>query len=288
MYVVKTLVSLMMLVGVFLEFRKNIKIWAVVLMGSSMLLATAVRAENIRRCVEVKGKEVCFHFFESTSIEFVFFKSVIPEDCQKLRVDFFYYASHLMIPLPEGKEMNGCEKNFGIYFTFPKVEQESVMEARLAYFGKNSEWKSLGESEKFVVYPHDLVGEFRKWSEKNLLIVYDDEGRLTSWLSRMNVRFMTEAVSENTEETRLYVVVNKEKDFIENREKKYGEFMGAHVVYFHERVSILPKVVVSENEWLSRVDVEMKLLDKIDDDPLAQKSIIEVMSLSIKGEEYAY
>lgn len=161
----------------------------------------------------------------------------------------------------------------------PRVSRETifelVVESRAAAGG---EWRPA-RAIALRAYPKDLLGPIRTMAGKRRIRVVEDRGqpRLAAFLSRVDIGFESPGATPRPgadPAITLYAGEAAQVDPSEHQEP------GA-AIYFTERDSGLPHIVVERNEsgGSATVMVAMSLLDRLETDPEAQQTFLKIFEL---------
>jgi hypothetical protein len=129
-------------------------------------------------------------------------------------------------------------------------------------------WKPAGRV-ALRVYPADLLASVRAWAMSHAIRAEDDTGALGELLRRHRIPIASRATPPDVT---LYAgprALQKHASL----PPRHGE----HAILFTERQSEFPIVIVDRTMGGTVVSVEMPLLERLFDDPLAQKTLVEIL-----------
>ncbi len=140
--------------------------------------------------------------------------------------------------------------------------------------------QDLWQSSLVKVYPKTLLDPLRVWAQHHPLIVKDRNGKLAAFLAQQAVTFRTRRFDTRTlsDVKPVYFVTGPDSSPLSNAASWNTEHI--NIVFFHERMYNISKIKSLNTKYGTRIDVEMKLLDKLMTDPLAQKVLLEIFRMS--------
>lgn len=179
------------------------------------------------------------------------------------------------VPLPtDASPSPGVEIELSI--PLPAVKRETDFELRFkSRRGREGIWHAAGRI-PLRVYPGDLLGPVRQWATAHPLRVKDDQGSLIAFLHQHKIPVAggePEGIRDGRGVT-LYAGV-----------RAFGERAltplrpGEAIILFAERETDTPRFLVERTGGGTTVTVEMRLLDRLAADPLAQKIFLEVFEV---------
>ena len=121
------------------------------------------------------------------------------------------------------------------------------------------------------VYPADLLSPVRAWAESHALRVEDEHGSLAGFLRREQIRV---ADRPGPRGIALYAgtrAIEKRENFPSREDES--------AVVFTERETELPRLLIDRTGRAAIIKVEMRIVDRLATDPLAQKMFLEVFQL---------
>ena len=181
----------------------------------------------------------------------------------------------LDVPLPTGASPSpGVEIELSI--PLPAVKRETDFEVRFSSRRAGEEgWHAAGRI-PLRVYPGDLLGPVRRWATSHPLRVKDDQGSLIEFLRRQQIPVVgweAQGVRHDRGVT-LYAGARA------LRARALAPLRpGEAIVLFAERETDTPRFLVERKGEGTAVTVEMRLLDRLAVDPLAQKIFLELFEV---------
>ena len=181
----------------------------------------------------------------------------------------------LDVPLPtDASPSPGVEIELAI--PLPAVKRETDFELRFrSRRGRDGVWRAAGRI-PLRVYPGDLLGPVRQWAASHPVRVKDEQGALTEFLRQQQIRVVggdTPGFRDDRGVT-LYAGARavRERALAPPRQ-------GEAIVLFAERETETPRFLVERRGGGTAVTVEMRLLDRLAADPLAQKIFLELFEV---------
>jgi len=184
-------------------------------------------------------------------------------------------AAALEVPLPtDASPSPGLEIELSI--PLPAVKRETDFELRFrSRRGRDGVWHAAGRI-PLRVYPGDLLGPVRQWATSHPLRVKDDQGSLIEFLRRQQIPVVgweAQGVRHDRGVT-LYAGARA------LRARALAPLRpGEAIVLFAERETDTPRFLVERKGEGTAVTVEMRLLDRLAADPLAQKIFLELFEV---------
>jgi hypothetical protein len=181
----------------------------------------------------------------------------------------------LEVPLPtDASPGPGVEIELSI--PLPAVKRETDFELRFrSRRGGEGGWHAAGRI-PLRVYPGDLLGPVRQWATAHPLRVKDDQGSLIEFLRQQQIRVVGGEARgfRHDRGVTLYAGarVLRERALAPLRQ-------GEAIVLFAERETDTPRFLVERKGEGTAVTVEMRLLDRLAADPLAQKIFLELFEV---------
>ncbi|MGH7380859.1 MAG: hypothetical protein ACREKR_01325 [Candidatus Methylomirabilales bacterium] len=181
----------------------------------------------------------------------------------------------LDVPLPTNASPSpGVEVELSI--PLPAVKRETDFELRFrTRRGRDGVWHAAGRV-PLRVYPGDLLSPVRQWATAHPLRVKDDQGSLIAFLRQQQIPVAggeTQGVRDDRRVT-LYAGARalRERALVPLAQ-------GEAIVLFAERETDTPRFLVQRKGEGMAVTVEMRLLDRLAADPLAQKIFLELFEV---------
>ena len=175
-------------------------------------------------------------------------------------------AGEIEVPIPaRAAAAPGIELDLSV--AIPAVNRETDFELRFRARRRGDQvWQAAGRI-ALRVYPADLLGPVRAWAQSHPLWVEDDHGSLIELLrehgiplaDRPDSRGVTLYAGARTLEKRTRLPLREDET----------------AVLFTERETETPYLLIDRTSRGMTVSVEMRLLDRLATDPLAQKIFLE-------------
>jgi hypothetical protein len=158
----------------------------------------------------------------------------------------------------------------------PAVKRETDFELRFtSRRGREGIWHAAGRI-PLRVYPSDLLGPIRQWATAHPLRVKDDRGSLIAFLRQHKIP----VVGGESEEVRDGRGVTLYAGGRALKERALDPVRpGEAIVFFAERETETPRFLVERTGGGTAVTVEMRLLERLAADPLAQKIFLELFEV---------
>ena len=126
------------------------------------------------------------------------------------------------------------------------------------------------------VYPGDLLSPVRQWATSHPLRVKDDRGSLIEFLRQQQIPVVGRE-TEGSRDDRGVTLYAGARAF---RERALAPPRpGEAIILFTERETETPRFLVERKDGETAVTVEMRLLDRLAADPLAQKIFLELFEV---------
>lgn len=151
--------------------------------------------------------------------------------------------------------------------SLPAVRRETDFEIRFQSFWPPARAEFPAGRIALRVYPANLLEPVRLWSESHSIRLEDDHGSVTDVLRQQRISVTTRPGSPD-----LTVYAGPRSVEKHARQPHAG---GRSTIIFSERETSTPHLVVDRTGPGTTVKVEMRLLDRLATDPLAQKIFLE-------------
>lgn len=179
------------------------------------------------------------------------------------------------VPLPTDASLSpGVE--IELFIPLPAVKRETGFELRLrSRRGRDGVWHAAGRI-PLRVYPGDLLSPVRQWATSHPLRVKDDQGSLIEFLRQQQIPVVGGETQgfRNDRGATLYAGARA------FRERALAPLrQGEAILLFAERETETPRFLVERKNGGTAVTVEMRLLDRLAADPLAQKIFLELFEV---------
>ena len=161
----------------------------------------------------------------------------------------------------------------------PVVRRETNFQLRFqAKSGSQNQWSEVGMFH-IRVYPRDLLAPLKDWSQRIQLRLDDRQGILEDLLEAQDVVFVdSKAPLEKREGVPVVTMIVRDNPQASLPRRPLGP--GGAVVVFNERVKNLPKVVVTPSGAGLLVRVDLQIIQRLLEDPRAQKQLLEIVGLT--------
>ena len=182
----------------------------------------------------------------------------------------------LEVPLPRNAALPaGIEIELAV--PLPAVKRETGFELRIKSRRDAEEaWSEAGRV-ALRVYPRDLLGPLRRWAESQPFRVEDDHGSLVEFLRRQQIPvaggYGTRG-SGDAGRLRLYAGQRALSKGARARPRE-----DEVIVLFSEKQTEIPYLLIERIGPGTVVTVEMRLIDRLATDPMAQKTLLEVFEI---------
>jgi hypothetical protein len=181
----------------------------------------------------------------------------------------------LEVPVPTGAS-SGSGVEIEISLPLPAVKREADFELRFrSRRSRDGVWHAAGRI-PLRVYPADLLDPVRQWAASHPLRVKDDQGVLIEFLRQQQVPVAggdARGIRDDREVT-LHAGPRAVREGAFASPRK-----GEAIVLFAERETDTPRFLVEHKDGGIAITVEMRLLDRLAADPLAQKIFLELFEL---------
>jgi len=199
-----------------------------------------------------------------------------------VRAQLMQVSSHLAAPIgapldvPLPAEASSPEIEIELAVPLPAVKRETGFELRFqSRRDHDGPWYAAGRI-PLRVYPSDLLGPIRAWATSHPVRVKDDQGSLVEFLRQQKIPIVggdNQGLRDGRGVT-LYAGVHASR-----RRALVPLRRGDAIVFFTERETEPPRLLIERTGGGTAVTVEMRLLDRLATDPLAQKIFLEVFEV---------
>ncbi len=229
------------------------------------------------------------HYFGQREVELLVRISGESDRPVRLRARLHQLASTLSVPygVPTDLASNvpvsaDRPTTISLPLTLPAVERETSFDVVFSTrVGESASWVEAGRA-PLRVYPADLLEPLRVWSRTTRLRVRDEPGALRRFLTANDIAFVDsrEARAPGGGAPVVTVVVGDTERLDRLRPPAAAD---EATVVFRGNTDGLPKVTVRPHGEGRLVVVEMDILEALDQDPRAQKALIEIFQLTLPG-----
>ncbi len=180
------------------------------------------------------------------------------------------------VPLPRNAAPQGSIE-IELSTPLPAVARETAFELWIrSRRGRQTVWDMAGRI-ALRVYPADLLGPVRRWATAHPLRVNDDHGTLLEFLRRQEIPVVGVTGARDSRAGRTVTLYTGPQASRQHAHVPIRE--GEAVVLFTERHTDTPRVLIERAGGRTAVTVEMRLLDRLATDPLAQRILLELFEL---------
>ena len=185
-------------------------------------------------------------------------------------------GAELEVPLPSNPSPHsGIELDLSV--PLPAVQRETNFELRIrSRRGHDKPWHAAGAI-ALRVYPGDLLDSVRVWAKSHPLRVRDGDGSLQHFLRRQRIPVVANGKARGLRDGRGVSLFAGAPALREH--KRFPRLEDEAVVLFTEQESEPPRLLIERTDRGTTVSVEMRLVDRLATDPLAQKIFLEVFQL---------
>jgi len=200
----------------------------------------------------------------------------------RVRAQLMQVTSHLAAPIgapldvPLPAIASSPEVEIELAVPLPAVKRETGFELRFqSRRDHDRPWYAAGHI-PLRVYPSDLLGPIRTWAKSHALRVKDDQGSLVEFLRQQRISIVGRDNQgfRNGRGVTLYAGAQAIR-----RRALVALRRGEASVFFAERETEPPRLLIERTGGGTAVTVEMRLLDRLATDPLAQKIFLEVFEV---------
>jgi hypothetical protein len=201
-----------------------------------------------------------------------------------LRAELVQLTSNLSVPI--GAELSvllpksasprpGIELDLSV--PLPAVKRETDFELRIrSRRDRDGVWHAAGRI-ALRVYPGDLLSPVRDWAKSHSLRVEDDQGSLIQFLRDQEIPFAGVGRTQGLRATRDVTLYAGARAL--RKRERFPLREGEAIVLFREQKTETSHLLIERTGRGTVVTVEMRLLDRLATDPLAQKVFLEVFQL---------
>jgi len=200
----------------------------------------------------------------------------------RVRAQLMQVTSHLEAPIgapldvPLPAMASSPEVEIELAVPLPAVKRETGFELRFQSRRDRDGPRYAAGRVPLRVYPSDLLGPIRTWAKSHPLRVKDDQGSLLAFLRRQRIPIVGRD-SQGFRDGRgvtLHAGAHASR-----RRALVPPRRGEATVFFAERETEPPRLLIERTGGGTAVTVEMRLLDRLATDPLAQKIFLEVFEV---------
>ena len=196
-----------------------------------------------------------------------------------IRAELWQLATNLLAPVGGELEVPlsaaagaGPASELDFSVALPAVKRETDFELRFRSCRQGTQvWQAAGRI-PLRVYPADLLGSVRAWAESHPVQVEDDHGSVIELLRLHGIPIATQPGARG-------VTLYAGPRALEKQARLPFRHDEMAIVIFAESQTEIPRLFIDRTGRQTTVRVEMRVLDRLAADPLAQKVILEVFKL---------
>ncbi|WP_282011514.1 hypothetical protein [Nitrospina watsonii] len=196
-------------------------------------------------------KHSAYHRFGGATLSVPF--EYVVADCSHIRSQLFRKQNTHSVP---ATEVVASECNRDIEVTLPEVSDPSRFELVIEV-NKGERWEHL-DTIAITGFPRDMFKSFRQWAKEHKLMVADSEGKLEAFLKEQDIPYISAFGFEPPSPSAVMKVGKRE-------------------YVFNEIETPFPKIWIKDDQ----VVFELRFLDQLSTNPLAQKELLQVLSQDI-------
>ena len=223
-----------------------------------------------------------YHFFGNASATVPLIVHASEGTGLRLRAQLVQLTSDLAVPVgteldvPLSRDVAGPQR-IDLSVPLPAVERETNFELRVrSRLDPEAIWDVAGRI-ALRVYPDDLLAPLRRWAASHPLRVVDDHGALIGALRQQRIPLAGVTAAPGSRDGRGLALYAGSPAL--RRTGRFPPREGEAAVLFTERQPDGPRLLVERTERGTTVTVEMRLLDHLATDPLAQQVFLAVLEL---------
>jgi hypothetical protein len=187
-------------------------------------------------------------------------------------------GTELDVPLPRdvaGRQRIEIEIELSV--PLPAVKRETDFELWVrSRRDRDATWDAAGRI-ALRVYPDDLLGPVRRWAASHPLRVEDDHGALIGVLRQQRIPVAGVTAAPGSRDGRGLTLYAGSPAL--RQSGRVPPRAGDAAILFTERQTDGPRLLVERTDRGTIVTVEMRLLDRLATDPLAQQMFLAVLDL---------
>jgi hypothetical protein len=246
------------------------------------LSGAAARIQTIpqlpQTCSRSPEGDVCLHAFGGLRTR-IPLQDTKEFSCDEIEVRLFQLSSRLAAPVGEKVALKGARCN-EVILPLPEVKEKTLFKVLFTIAGSQSARNpDMTMQETLIaVYPSDQWAPLKEWSEVNNLVVIDRGRKLIRLLDELNIRHSAVVMPRKgkTQQVCLCLPVS---------DNDAEEPAGCNpLLVLHEKTDSLPMIHTLESPGRYRADVYMPLVRALEDNPLAQKTFIDLIQTTLRGD----
>lgn len=224
---------------------------------------------------------VCYHYFENRHIELPIRQALdrIATSCEQLVVRVLQRQGLTLAELGEPLQLEGrdCPTMTSISLTLPDIRSETDILVQFvpsaSMSGQGDEPHDAAAVIALRVYPDTLLDPLLRYAEQHSLVVFDDDGLLTEFLDTNEIEYVRSFEAVTGTPIGLLVQQGEPERLLEDRGIDTA-------IIFQEKIVDLPQVRSVSIDGRTRVYVEMPFLHDLNENPLAQKALLNIVRLA--------
>jgi hypothetical protein len=176
-------------------------------------------------------------------------------------------AGGVDVPLGVSVPEAGATSELELSVALPAVTRETDFELRFRSFRPPDRVAQTAGRVELRVYPANLLEPVRVWAESHSIRLEDDQGSVTEVFREQRIAV---ALGPGPSDLTVYVEPRSAQ-----KPSRLPRADGRPAIILAEREKATPHLVVDRTSRGTTVTVEMRLLDRLATDPLAQKIFLE-------------
>lgn len=216
---------------------------------------------------------VCRHHFEGTSVELPVSEALekIDAACEHLVVSVLQRQGLLLAELGEQQQFDAeqCSTMPSITVELPNVRSEADILVRFSL----PEVDDAAGTIALRVYPDTLLEPLMRFAEQHALVVFDEAGTLTEFFDNNEIAYVQGFETVSAVPIALLVKPRGPERLLEDRGIDTA-------IIFQEKIVDLPQIRAVSSNGQTRVYVEMPFVHDLNDSPLAQKALLDIIRLA--------
>ncbi len=182
-----------------------------------------------------------------------------------------------IVPALEDKKKLPYKKFISI--ELPNVKRKTVFELHYQMTQeKQDNWQGTGRVE-IHVYPRDILKPLQTWADNIQLRINDREGVFAQVLEGNGIPFVDyRAGIPKTKDRHIVTIVvgSPGKHFLRDKQNHPNE----SIIILREEITTIPNVMVQSYKTGMLIDVYLKFVKRLADDPQCQKMLVDIIRLT--------
>ncbi len=197
------------------------------------------------------------------------------------QVTFSLKAEHNVIPeiSPPLDQEDRAGADREVKLELPTVQRET--DFQLSFQAQTASQDLWSEAGLFHirVYPDNLLAPLKTWSQKVQLRLDDREGILEEFLTAQDVVFVdSKAQMEKREGVPIVTMIVRNIQKVSLPRRPLAP--QTSIIVFNEQVANVPKVVVTPFGTGQLIQVDLRIIKQLSEDPRVQKQFLEIIRLA--------